>query len=231
MSETLLSARDLQFTYPGASSPQVNIREFTIKQAERIFLYGPSGSGKTTLLELLAGVLRPQQGELKILGQDLHAMTGTSLDSFRADHVGYIFQSFNLIPYLSVSENVLLPLSFSARKKARVKDPAATCRHLLGALGMGDFADRAVGRLSVGQQQRVAAARALLGAPELLLADEPTSALDFDHRQKFLGLLFELAKESGTAVLFVSHDRTLDQLFDRAVAFSDISSEASGAAK
>lgn len=223
MAEALLLARDLRFSYPGASSPQVDVRDFSIGKGERIFLYGPSGSGKTTLLELLAGVLRPQQGELRMLGQDLHKMTGTSLDTFRADHVGYIFQSFNLIPYLSVSENVLLPLSFSARKRSQVKDPVATSKHLLGALGMADFADRAVGRLSVGQQQRVAAARALLGAPELLLADEPTSALDFDHRQKFLTLLFELAKESGTAILFVSHDRTLDRLFDRAVAFSDIS--------
>lgn len=223
MSNDLLTAKELEFTYPGASTPQVSVREFRIARGERIFLYGPSGSGKTTFLELLAGVLRPQKGELRMLGHELGGLAGSTLDGFRADHIGYIFQSFNLIPYLTVRENVLLPLAFSARKRERVKDPEATCRQLLEALGLADFWWRPVGELSVGQQQRVAAARALVGGPELILADEPTSALDFDHRQKFLQLLFALAKEAGTAILFVSHDRTLDKLFDRALAFDEIS--------
>lgn len=223
VAETLLSAKNLEFTYAGASAPQVAVREFSIARAERIFLYGPSGSGKTTFLELLAGVLRPQKGELRMLGRELERLAGSELDGFRADHIGYIFQSFNLIPYLTVRENVLLPLTFSARKRSRVKDPEATCRGLLEALGLADFWWRPVAQLSVGQQQRVAAARALIGEPELILADEPTSALDFDHRQKFLQLLFSLAKEAGTAILFVSHDRTLDKLFDRALAFDEIS--------
>lgn len=220
---SVLTANNVEFSYPGSPVPQVRLVHFEMGVGEKVFLYGPSGSGKTTLLELLAGVLRPQKGELRILGREMAELSGPELDLFRADHVGYIFQSFNLIPYLNVRENVLLPLSFSEKKRAKVPRPEEEARRLLQALGMVDLISRPVNRLSVGQQQRVAAARALLGQPELLLADEPTSALDFDHRQKFLKLLFELASTSRTAILFVSHDRTLEGLFDRAVAFSSVS--------
>lgn len=221
---TLLFLRDVQFAYPGSSAPVLSIPEFRVQKSERIFLFGPSGSGKTTLLEILAGVLAADQGHVEILGQNLTAMSPAARDRFRADHVGYVFQSFNLIPYLNVAENILLPLSFSPRRSSRVSDPAQRMQFLCQRLGIADFLERPVTELSVGQQQRVAVARALLGEPELILADEPTSALDSDHREAFLRLLFELADASGTTLIFVSHDRSIQPLFSRAVSLAELQS-------
>ncbi|HWU42512.1 MAG TPA: ABC transporter ATP-binding protein, partial [Bdellovibrio sp.] len=195
-SPRLIEIENLSFTYEGQSKPTLVIPEFSIEKGEELFLYGPSGSGKTTLLECLSGVLKPTQGRLKILGQDLSAMSAADRDAFRAEHMGYIFQSFNLIPYLSVQENIELPIHLSSARKARLGsvDTEMVIRALCGNLGIGDLLEKKVLELSVGQQQRVAVARALLGKPDLLLADEPTSALDADHREKFLKLLFEQAE-------------------------------------
>ncbi|MDG0817898.1 ABC transporter ATP-binding protein [Bdellovibrio svalbardensis] len=220
----LIEIQDLQFTYAGQQKPTLVIPEFSVKKGEELFLYGPSGTGKTTLLECLAGVLKPTQGSLKILGQDLSLMSDSARDAFRAQHLGYVFQSFNLIPYLSVRENIELPLHLSAARKARLGsvDTEMVIRALCGNLGIGDLLDKKVTELSVGQQQRVAVARALLGKPDLLLADEPTSALDTDHREKFLKLLFELSELYGTTVVFVSHDRTIENLFSRTLSLQTI---------
>ncbi len=223
-SSDLLSLRDLTFSYPGATGPTLHIPEFSVRKGEELFLYGPSGTGKTTLLEILAGVLRPSEGSLEILGQDFGKMSDAERDSFRAEHMGYVFQSFNLIPYLSVRENIELPLHLSAARKARLGsvDTEMVIRALCGNLGISELLDKRVTELSVGQQQRVAVARALLGKPDLLLADEPTSALDADHREKFLKLLFELSELYGTTVIFVSHDRSIEKLFTRSVSLDSI---------
>src|SRR5690606_7736798 len=139
----------------------------------------------------LAGVLVPQKGQVRLLGEDLAAASPAARDRFRADHLGYIFQSFNLIPYLGVAENIALPIHFSSRRRSRMRAASldAEVRRLAEALGIGELLSRPVTELSVGQQQRVAVARALIGHPELVLADEPTSALDQDHRERFLQLL------------------------------------------
>lgn len=223
-SSDLLSLRDLTFSYPGAAAPTLHIPEFTVKKGEELFLYGPSGTGKTTLLEILAGVLRPTGGKLEILGQDFVKMSDAERDSFRAEHMGYVFQSFNLIPYLSVRENIELPLHLSPARRARLGsvDTEMVIRALCGNLGISELLDKRVTELSVGQQQRVAVARALLGKPDLLLADEPTSALDADHREKFLKLLFELSELYETTVVFVSHDRSIEKLFSRSVSLDSI---------
>ncbi len=208
-------------TFAWKQGPQVlDIAAFRVEAGERVFLRGPSGSGKSTLLGLIAGVLAPQAGRVRVLGEDMGALSPSRRDRLRADHVGVIFQMFNLVPYLSVTGNVLLPLRFSpARRKAAGGDATSEAHRLLARLGLEDpsLLNRRVSDLSVGQQQRVAAARALIGAPKLIIADEPTSALDADARDRFIALLSEEVTRSGASLLFVSHDASLAPLFTRAV--------------
>ena len=207
--------KNLKFSY--GAQEILNISEFSVKPSEFIFLYGASGSGKSTLLEMLAGVLEVQTGELHILGQQLHKKSSSQLDLFRAQNIGYIFQSFNLIPYLSVAENIQLPLMFLQKKL----DPAYF-EHLIKCLELGPYLSRRVTDLSVGQQQRVAVARALMKRPPLILADEPTSALDYNQRENFLKLLFQVCEAEKTTVVFVSHDRTIEKLFHRSISLESI---------
>lgn len=215
---------DLRFHWPRQSQPLLAIDHFALAAGERLFLHGPSGSGKSTLINLLAGVATPQQGEVRVLGEPLSRCSGSRRDRFRADHIGLIFQQFNLLPYLSVLENVRLPCDFSSVRRQRAGDVDGSARALLAALGLGETLwRRPVGQLSVGQQQRVAAARALIGAPALIIADEPTSSLDADARDAFIDLLLDQARRCGSAVLFVSHDRALAAHFDRSVALAELS--------
>ncbi len=202
----------------------------TIEAGERVFIEGPSGSGKSTLLSLLAGVVVPQKGQMRVLGEQLERLGSAQRDHFRAHHVGYIFQMFNLIPYLSVVENVLLPCRFSKRRRERALQRSASLAeealHLLEHLDMADteLLARPVTSLSVGQQQRVAAARALMGSPELLIADEPTSSLDADRREAFVKLLFEECRQADSTLVFVSHDASLEALFDRTIRLAEVNS-------
>ncbi len=219
---SLVHLKDVEFQYESAKHKTLEIPTLQIEKGERVFLFGPSGSGKSTFLEILAGVLTPQKGSVEILGKNLAGMKSSERDRFRAGHLGYVFQSFNLIPYLSVEENILLPLSLSGLRRERIQNVSQEVQHLCENLGIAGFRDRRVTELSVGQQQRVAVARAMLGSPELILADEPTSSLDFDHREKFIKLLFQVCEEKGTTVLFVSHDRSLEKLFTRSISFHDI---------
>ena len=226
MPDALIELHDLGFAWPGQDE-LLDIPNFNLQRGESLFLKGPSGSGKTTLLGLLGGVQKPGRGSLKLLGQELAQMSSGARDRFRVDHTGYIFQQFNLLPFLSVRENVELPCRFS---KARAKracdryssvDTAAT--QLLAHLGLkAELLERRADSLSIGQQQRVAAARALIGQPELVIADEPTSALDHDAREAFLQLLFAECREAGASLLFVSHDQSLAPLFDRSVSLAEL---------
>ncbi len=221
---SLIDLENIEFQYPKSSRKTLDIAKFSVVQGEKVFLYGPSGCGKSTFLEVLSGVLAPQKGQVKILGQDLVKMSLAQRDQFRAGHLGYIFQSFNLIPYLNVEENIKLPLSLSSVRRERLNSGSVDkeIQHLCLRLGIADFQDRQVTRLSVGQQQRVAVARALLGSPEIILADEPTSSLDQDHREKFIRLLFEVCEEKGSTVVFVSHDRSLEKMFSRSVSLPEV---------
>jgi putative ABC transport system ATP-binding protein len=218
---------NLQFGW-GESSSLLDIADFQMRRGERLFLQGPSGSGKSTLLGLLGGVLVPQGGRIEILGTDLAGLGGAARDRFRADHIGIIFQQFNLLPFLNVIENVTLACRFSPRRAQRVGDPRIEAARLLRALGLdpAELQAQSARSLSVGQQQRVAAARALIGAPEILIADEPTSALDTDTRAAFLKLLFSECERAGTTLLFVSHDTSLAPLFTRALGLAEINSSA-----
>jgi len=206
----------------------LRIPNLTISAGERLFIFGPSGSGKTTLLGLLAGVLRAGSGAVTVLGRDLTAMKPAERDAFRGAHIGYIFQLFNLIPYLDVLDNIVLPCRLSAERRRRLNGASleAAARRVAEHLGIGALMRENVARLSVGQQQRVAAARSLIGTPEIVIADEPTSSLDHDHREKFIELLFSECREAGSTLIFVSHDRTLMPLFDRCVSLPDINEAA-----
>ena len=206
----------------------LDIEQFEVAVGERVFVEGPSGSGKSTLLGLIGGVASPREGAVRILGTDVARMPSRHRDRFRADHVGFVFQMFNLVPYLSMIDNVTLPCRFSRRRRERAGSqsgaPEAEARRLLARLGLdGDeLLGRAVTDLSIGQQQRVAVARALIGAPELLIADEPTSALDEGTRERFLELLFAQCDEAGASLLFASHDKRLGAVFDRRVSLGEL---------
>ena len=205
-----------------AASPTLTIEQLAIDEGEHVFLHGPSGSGKSTLLALLAGINVTTSGQLCVLNQNLSALTNAQRDAFRADHIGYIFQNFNLLPYLTPLENVCLGCQFSKKRQQHVLNQIESltkeAARLLNALGLEPhFHNQNVATLSIGQQQRVAAARAFIGSPELIIADEPTSALDTNNRESFIKLLFEQAKLSNSTLVFVSHDETLKPLFNRSI--------------
>ncbi len=216
-----LHVAGLRYRWPGAAADTLRIDTLQVAAGQTVFLRGPSGCGKSTLLSLAAGVMRAQAGQVRLLGQDWAALRPGARDRRRADHLGYIFQQFNLLPYLSVIDNVRLPLRFSARRAARAPRDAAQALLARSGLPPTLWAQPA-GHLSVGQQQRVAAARALIGAPEVVIADEPTSALDEDLRQAFMALLLQSCHAAGSALLFVSHDLRLAERFDRVVNLPDI---------
>lgn len=226
MTVPLIALSHLGFSWP--SQPELlDIAEFHLNRGESLFLKGPSGSGKTTLLGLLGGVQKPARGSIRLLGTDLGTLSASARDRFRVDHTGYIFQQFNLLPFLSVRENVELPCRFSRLRAERARqrhgsvDQAAAA--LLAHLGLREeLLERRADALSIGQQQRVAAARALIGQPELVIADEPTSALDADSREAFLDLLFAECRDAGSSLLFVSHDQSLARLFDRSLSLAEL---------
>ncbi len=220
-----IEVSDVEFAWPG-KPPLLAIDSFRVARGERVFLRGPSGSGKSTLLGLVGGVLVPRRGTVRLLGTDLTQLSAGARDRFRGEHLGFVFQMFNLIPYLSVLENVVLPSRFSPERARRIPggDTQAEATRLLAALGLAEpgLLARDVTELSIGQQQRVAAARALLGRPAIIVADEPTSALDHDSRESFLQLLMDECRDQGATLLFVSHDTSLGALFDRVVSLQDI---------
>ncbi len=222
----MIALIDLVFRWPRQASPCLDIQNFALATGERVFLHGPSGSGKSTLLGVLGGVALPERGRVELLGQDIAALAGHRRDAFRADHIGFIFQQFNLLPWLSARDNVLLPCTFSKRRHQRANgagNPAAEAVRLLERLDLAaSLWDKPAAELSVGQQQRVAAARALIGKPEILIADEPTSALDAPRQQAFIDLLLTEATAVGATLLFVSHDQRLATHFDRVLSLADI---------
>jgi putative ABC transport system ATP-binding protein len=227
MSDAVIQIEGLDFRWPGSARSCLDIPEFTVARGEHVFLHGESGSGKTTLLNLLAGVLTPQRGRVVLLDQDLKTMASSSRDRYRVDHVGFIFQQFNLIPYLSALDNVLLPCRFSDRRRQRALEQAdglhAAAEVLMSHLDLTPTLwHRPATQLSVGQQQRVAAARALIGRPEIVIADEPTSALDAARQAAFLDLLRRECAAANATLLFVSHDQRLAPGFGRQAAMAEI---------
>ena len=227
MNAPVIQVSNLEFRWRSAPDACLRIPQFELAHGESVFLHGPSGSGKSTLLGLLGGVITPQEGVIRILGRDLGSLGSAARDRLRVDHIGFVFQQFNLIPYLSVIDNVLLPCRFSARRRERAGSGGLggkqEASRLLGRLDMpASLWNRPVTQLSVGQQQRVAVARALIGRPEIIVADEPTSSLDAQRQSAFLDLLRQECAGACASLLFVSHDMRLAAAFDRVVALADI---------
>ncbi|MCS4511721.1 ATP-binding cassette domain-containing protein [Xylophilus ampelinus] len=235
MAPALLELSGVRFAWPRSAQDCLDIPSLAVAAGETLFLHGPSGCGKSTLLSLMAGVLLPQAGTARLQGRDWRALGAARRDRHRVDHLGFIFQQFNLLPYLSVLDNVLLPCRFSAARAAaataRAGSATADAQAWLEGMGLPPALwGRPARSLSVGQQQRVAAARALVGPPALVIADEPTSALDEDLRNAFLDRLLAACAAAGSALVFVSHDRRIAQRFGRTVALPELNRAAGGGA-
>ncbi len=217
-----IELNQVRFAYAEAPERWVlNIPSWQVAEGEQLFVHGPSGGGKSTLLNLLSGMYPCQQGELSILGQRLDTLGARQRDKFRARHIGYVFQLFNLIPYLSAVDNILLAHHFS--RKGNRQEAQQEAEGLLAALNLPASAwHQPTNHLSIGQQQRVAIARALINKPHILIADEPTSSLDQSNRDNFMAMLMSLASEYQITLLFVSHDMSLARYFSRVEALTDI---------
>ena len=222
-SAPILDLRDVRFRWPGRASFGVSVPTFRVSDGETVILLGESGSGKSTLLSLIWGTILPDTGVVTVAGTDLRGLSAAGRDRFRAEQIGVIFQQFNLLPFGSVADNILLPLRFAPKRRSRAGDAHKTAAAICAALGLPeDLLKAKASTLSVGQQQRVAVARALIGRPPIVIADEPTSSLDAGSQAAFLDLLFGQIVENGTSLLMVSHDPRLADRFDRVVRMEEI---------
>ena len=216
----MIELTDVQFAYEPASTDDfsLQIASLSLPDQSRTALVGPSGAGKSTLLHLIAGILIPQQGQVTVADQMISAMHDAGRRKFRRSSVGLVFQTIELLDYLSLLDNVLLPYRLSGELTPAAIDRAA---QLVSRVGLSDKLDRDVSQLSQGERQRVAICRAMAGAPKVLLADEPTSALDEQTAKAAMDLVFELAEEHSTTLLVLTHDRSLLPRFDRIVHVED----------
>ena len=229
--DTILGLYDVQYRWPGRTSFGLHVPNLTLAPAETVLLLGESGSGKSTLLSLICGTIIAQSGVVSVAGNNIASLSAGKRDRFRAETIGLIFQQFNLLPFASVQDNILLPLQFAPMRRKRVTGLVAEAERLCSALGLpSDIMTVRAGTLSVGQQQRVAAARALIGTPRLIIADEPTSSLDAATQATFLQLLFTQSRAHATTLLMVSHDARLSSQFDRVIQMADIAQTVRGSA-
>ena len=215
----LIEVRDLNKSYASGDDTVEALRgvDMTIAQGEFLTIMGQSGSGKSTLLSILGGLNRPSGGTVKMEGVDLYSLPGEKLADFRSQKLGFVFQSFNLIPYLTALENVMLPLAISPMKSKEKQDAAGEA---LGRVGLGGKADRLPNQLSGGEQERVAIARAIVNRPQLLFADEPTGNLDSKTSTEMMQL-FKSLNESGQTVVMVTHNPENCDYADRTVHLKD----------
>ena len=211
---------NLQYVWPESNTPIIDIPALEVERSGSVFLQGASGSGKSTLLSLLAGTLKASSGTLQILGTDLTSLSSRRRDRFRAEHIGIVFQQFNLIPFLTVEGNLKLASRFVIQS---VSGTEVRAKKLLESLRLDSaILERRADRLSVGQQQRVAIARAFINQPEILLADEPTSALDTEARDLFMQLLMSVREATGCTLIFASHDSSLASFFETKIVLKEI---------
>jgi len=216
---TLVAVQNLQKSYPssgGGTEMIVNVPSFNMGEKDQLAFQGSSGSGKTTFLHLLAGVLLPDSGQITFLGQGIHLMNESQRDQLRLNQIGYVFQSFNLLNGFNCLENLLLGMELKGNPD---RDHAES---LLKAVGLGNRIDYLPHQLSIGQQQRVAVARALVNRPKLVLADEPTGNLDPENTDRSLQLLRSLCEEWGSALVLVSHDPRVIAQFEKQIDWGEI---------
>jgi len=201
----------------GTKLPILKIVEFRVERGEQMLLVGRSGSGKTTLLHVIAGISRPDEGMVEIAGKDITQLSEAGRDRFRAEKIGYVFQTFNLLPGFSALENVLLGMTFT-RNVTNVE----RALELLKRVGLGHRLSHRPNALSVGEQQRVAVARALANKPQLLLADEPTANVDAGHQQQIVDLIRETCREEEVALVMVTHTPEIRSQFERVDELSQV---------
>ena len=202
---------------------KIFIPELKISEGEKVLLLGESGSGKTTLLSLISGFLSPISGDIYLNEKNINSLSARSRDQYRSDNIGIIFQQFNLLPYANVIDNIILPLYFSKVRASKIINQKETALNLCKSLRLPDtVTSMQASNLSVGQQQRVAVARALIGNPSLVIADEPTSSLDSDAQNIFLDLMFSQIEKNNSSLLMVSHDISLSSYFDRVIDINEI---------
>jgi putative ABC transport system ATP-binding protein len=219
-----IQLKDVNFAYPEAPHNNIlNIKNWSVSEREQVFVHGPSGGGKSTLLNLLSGMLKVNSGEVAVLGERLDKMNARQRDRFRANHIGYIFQQFNLIPYIGAIDNIQLARQFAKKNTHAASVASDEIKSLLSTFNIpqSDW-QKPVDKLSIGQQQRIAIARAMINKPDVLIADEPTSSLDQNNRDNFMSELLTLVSEHNITLLFVSHDMSLANYFARVDALSEI---------
>jgi len=223
LNEETIKLDSLRFYWSKKTGFKIHVPKFSVAQGEKVLLLGASGSGKTTLLSLICGFLSPVSGNIYLNNQRINDLTADKRDQYRSDNIGIIFQQFNLLPYANVIDNIILPLYFSKIRANKIINQRETAFNICKSLRLPDsIKDMQASKLSVGQQQRVAVARALIGNPSLIIADEPTSSLDNDTQKNFLELMFKQIQENKSSLLMVSHDTSLASYFDRVIDINDI---------
>ena len=222
MTNNLISIKNLKYKIGQNINFSLNIKNFKLNKSDSILIYGESGLGKSTFLNLLSGTISPQKGNIDILGTNISNTSSSIKDKIRGDHFGIVFQTFNLLPYVSVKNNILLGKAYSSIKQSKSNNDEI--KELMDKLSLNyeDLINRKAYELSIGQQQRVAVARALIRKPEIILADEPTSALDKSNQKEFINLLFKSIDENEQGLIMVSHEHKLSNKFRKVKNITDI---------
>ena len=223
MDDSIIKIESLRFQWSKNNNFKIFVPKLEVGRGKKVLFLGESGSGKTTLLSLICGFLEPLSGSISINDKIISDLTSTNKDAYRSDNIGIIFQQFNLLPYANVIDNIILPLYFSKQRSKKVENKINAAMNLCDQLRLPEsILNQKASNLSVGQQQRVAVARALIGSPSIIVADEPTSSLDTEAQELFLDLMFDQISKNSSTLLMVSHDKSLTNYFDQVIDINEI---------
>ena len=223
MDDSIVKIESLRFQWSKNNNFKIFVPKLEVGRGKKVLFLGESGSGKTTLLSLICGFLEPLSGSISINDKIISDLTSTNKDKYRSDNIGIIFQQFNLLPYANVIDNIILPLYFSKQRSKKVENKINAAMNLCDQLRLPEsILNQKASNLSVGQQQRVAVARALIGSPSIIVADEPTSSLDTEAQELFLDLMFDQISKNSSTLLMVSHDKSLTNYFDQVIDINEI---------
>jgi len=223
LDDSIVKIESLRFQWSKNNNFKIFVPKLEVGRGKKVLFLGESGSGKTTLLSLICGFLEPLSGSISINDKIISDLTSTNKDTYRSDNIGIIFQQFNLLPYANVIDNIILPLYFSKQRSKKVENKINAAMNLCDQLRLPEsILNQKASNLSVGQQQRVAVARALIGSPSIIVADEPTSSLDTEAQELFLDLMFDQISKNSSTLLMVSHDKSLTNYFDQVIDINEI---------